>query len=148
MSHTTTIKSVRITSATALAAAVAELKAAGVNCELKHNVKPRMFYADQHGVCDHVLSLPGIKYDVGFEKQNDGSYAPVFDEWAGAVGSQIGATCPMPGSREERAQHAIGRLMQGYAKHAAIEAAVMQGYTVEGTTTDAQGNVHLTLTGM
>jgi hypothetical protein len=145
MSHTTKLKAVEIRDVSALHSAVAELKSSGVNCDLVQNAKPRMYYNDQHGNCAFVLKLHDAPYDVGFDLQPDGSYLPVFDEWAGHVGGQIGATCPMPNTQEGRAQHAIGKFTQSYAKHAAINAALAQGYMVEGTEVDADGNVHLTL---
>lgn len=148
MSHTTTIKSVKIQDLDALRSAVADLQAAGVDCQLVSNAKPRMFFETQHGECDYVLRLNSCKYDVGFDKQPDGSYVPVFDEWGNHVGSEIGAACPLPKSSEERAQHQIGKLMQGYAKHAAVNAAVSQGYFVEEVTTDQNGNVQLVLGGL
>lgn len=148
MSHTTTIRGVKITDIAALRSAVAELQAQGVNCTLMENTKPRMYYANQHGVCPYVLRLDNSPYDVGFDQQEDGSYVPVFDEWAGKVRGQIGATCPLPNTEEGRAQHAIGRLMQGYAKHAAMNAALAQGYMIESCETDQQGNVQLVLAGM
>lgn len=145
MSHTTTLKSVVIRDVAALAAAVAELQAAKINCELVRDTKPRMFYSTQHGKCDYVLSLPTCRFDVGFDKQADGTYVPVFDEWQNHIGAVIG----VPGySGQDKTQAQIGRLMQGYAKHAAINAAVSQGYMVESSTVDAEGNVQLVLTGM
>lgn len=148
MSHTTTLKAVQIRDIAALRAAVAELQQAGIKCQLAEKTKPRMFYGNQHGECDYVLQLTDSRYDVGFDRQTDGSYAPVFDEWGGHVGQQIGAACPMPDTPEGKAQHAIGKLMQGYAKHAAVNAATAQGYYVESTQVDEQGNVHLTIAGM
>lgn len=149
MSHTTTIKTVKITNVQALHKAVAELKAKGVNCELVENARPRMYYDHQQVLCPYVLKLPGTKYDVGFEKQEDGSFAPIFDEYQGYVSSQIGAKCALPKTAEGRSQHAIGQLMQGYAKHAAIDAAVSQGYVVEGCMIDPTTHaVHLTIAGI
>lgn len=148
MSHTTKLKSVEIKDVSALFSAVGDLKAAGIRCDLVQNAKPRMYYNDQHGQCAYVLKLHDSQYDVGFDLQKDGTYAPVFDEWGNYVGGQIGAACPMPNTQEGRAQHAIGKFLQSYAKHAAINAAVAQGYMVEGTEVDADGNVHLMLAGM
>lgn len=148
MSHTTSLKSVAIRDVHALRAAVAELQAAGVNCNLAQNVQPRMYYGNQHGKCDFVLQLPNSRFDVGFDKQADGSYIPVFDEFGNCVGKEIGATCPIGRTAEERAAHQIGRLMQSYAKHTTINAAVSQGYCVESTMTDSDGNLHLVLSGM
>jgi hypothetical protein len=151
MSHTTKLNNVVIRDVAALTAAVAELQAAGVRCELKTNAKPRMYYGNQHGDCDYVLSLKDSQYDVGFDRQKDGTFVPVFDEWNGHVSRQIGAdaaVCPMPNTPEGRAQHAIGKFMQFYAKNAAINAAVSQGYMVEGAVMDDKGNCHLTIAGM
>lgn len=145
MSHTTTLNNVVIRDANALRSAVAELQTKGVRCELRENVKPRLYYQNQHGVCPFVLKLHESKYDVGFDRKEDGTYVPVFDDWAGQVKGQIGAACPLPGTREGNAQHTIGRLMQSYAKHAAMNAATAQGYIIEDTTTDDEGNIHLTL---
>lgn len=146
MSHTTTLKGLAIRDVDAMHKAVADLKAKGVNCSLVRNAKPRMYYQSQHGECEFVLKLHDAPYDVGFDKQDDGTYAPVFDEWAGHVGRQIGATCPMPDTPEGKAQHAIGQFSQSYARHAAINSAVSQGYLVESDYIDNDGNVQLVLT--
>lgn len=145
MSHTTTLKGVVIRDISALTSAVNDLRAKGVNCELVQKAKPRMYYQNQHGECDYVLRLKDGAYDVGFDKQSDGSYAPVFDEWSTHVSDQLRAACTVPSTKEEKAMWAIGQLMQGYAKHAAVNAAVAQGYMVESTTTDKEGNIHLIL---
>lgn len=148
MSHTTTLRNVAIRDVSAMMQAVADLKADGVNCELVENAKPRMYYTKQGETCDYVLKLNDGQYDVGFAHQEDGSYAPVMDTWGGHVGNQIGAdvnVCPMPGSAEGKAQHAMGKFMQNYSRNAAINAAVAQGYSVESTEVDAEGNVHLTI---
>lgn len=152
MSHTTTLKGVQIRDTSALASAVAELAAAGVKCELAQNVRPRMYYGNQHGVCPYVLKLHGAPYDVGFDKQEDGSYVPVMDTWAGHIQREIGVAnphCELPENRAEReAMMALGRFTQSYAKHAAMNAAAAQGYIVDSATTDDKGNVHLVLSGM
>lgn len=145
MSHTTSLKSIIIRDVSALHAAARELAEQGVPCKLLENAKPRMYYRDQHGNCEYVLNLSGGQYDVGFEKQADGTYVPVFDEWGNHVSGQIGASCPMPDTPEGRAQHQIGKYMQLYAKHAAINLATEQGYIVEGSTYDNEGNIQLEL---
>jgi hypothetical protein len=92
-----------------------------------------------------VLKLPLSKYDVGFQKQANGTYLPITDLYGGHVAGQLGAACPMPNSAEGRSQHAVGKLMQGYAKHAATNAARAKGYTVERSYLDANGAVQLVL---
>lgn len=150
MSHTTTIKNVPIRDTRALKSAVADLQAAGVACELVENQKPRLYSAAQSndlGNCEYVLRLPNSRYDVGFKKQADGTYAPVTDTWGGDVSKNIGATCPVPNSEEGRAQHAIGRLMQAYTKHATLNYASDHGMMVENSTVGADGQITLTLGG-
>ena len=152
ISHTTTLKGVQIRDTNALAAAVAELAARGIKCRLEQNVRPRMYYGNQHGVCPYVLKLDNAPYDVGFDRQEDGSFLPVMDTWAGHIQREIGVTnpaCELPKDHAEReAMMAIGRLSQTYAKHAAINAAAAQGYIVDSASTDEKGNIHLVLSGM
>lgn len=144
MSHTTQITSVRITDINALESAAEKLRAEGVNCQIVRDQKPRMYYENQHGKCDYVLSLPDSRYDVGFDKQEDGSYVPVYDEWANQIKDQIGAACPVDNEGDRSLCH-IGKFMQYYAVDAAINAATAQGYYVESAETDEQGNVQLVI---
>lgn len=150
MSHTTKLKSLILKDATAIRQAVQDLNAEGVKCHLAEDARPRMYFGNQSDNCEFVLVLEDSRYDVGFEKQDDGSYIPVFDEWQGYVNNTLGAgeACPVPNSPEGRVQHQIGKFAQHYTKHATINAAAAQGYFVEGTTIDEQGNIHLTLGGM
>lgn len=145
ISHTTTIGTVAITDIAALRAAVNDLKNSGVQCELAEKTKPRMYFNHQEVQCDYVLKLPMSKYDVGFQKQENGTYLPMTDLYGNHVAGQLGASCPMPQSQEGRAQHAVGKLMQGYARHAATNAARAKGYTVERSFTDKDGNAQLVL---
>lgn len=148
MSHTTSIKGLAIKDVAALRAAAAKLKSQGINCSLAEDVKPRMYYSDQHGKCPYVLQLHDGQYDVGFELQADGSYSPVFDEWGSHVSRHLGATCPLPSTPEGKAQHQIGKFLTAYAVEAATNAAIAQGYYVESSDIDQQGNVNLVLAGM
>ena len=121
MSHTTTLKTVSLKSVEALKQAVEYLQSQGVKCTLAEKVKPRMYYKDQYGVCDYVLQLSESQYDVGFAKQSDGSYLPVFDSHGGYIQKQIGlpSSCPVPKTTEERAAATVSRLLDCYAVHAA-----------------------------
>ncbi len=152
MSHTTELKTVAIRDESAIQTAVAKLKAAGINIALVQHERPRMYFRDQVEECEYVLKLEDGKYDVGLKLQENGTYAPIFDEYQGHVGGQIGAdanVCPIAGlTAEQRAQHQIGQFVQAYTEAATINAAVAQGYSVDSTHTDEEGNVHLTLSGM
>lgn len=130
MSHTTTLKSVAISDVEALQQAVDFLVANGLNASLVENAKPRMYYANQYGVCDYVLRLNDCVYDVGFAKQADGTYAPVFDSWGGHIQKQIGnpSSCPVPKTEEERQAAAVASLLNAYGVHAAKRQLESDGY--------------------
>ena len=104
MSHTTSINTVPMKSASALREAVARLQRMGINCELLENAVPRMYYRDQieqhvkaqqdlgntsdgyqfHAnpeECDYVLRLPDSFYDIGFLRNAEGSLVPFFDDY-------------------------------------------------------------------
>lgn len=148
MSHTTSVETVKITDLSALRSAVQELQNAGVDCTLIENSAPRMYSAGQHGACDFVLRLNKGRYDVGFEKTEEGHYRTVLDAWGNHVGQHLGAGayCPLPSTDEGQAQHAIGRLLQGYAKHAILNEARKKGMQVTGTYVDEKsGEIRLVL---
>lgn len=130
MSHTTTLKTVNINDTQALSEAVNFLKERGLDAELLQNVKPRMYYTDQYGVCDYVLRLKNSPYDIGFAKQKDGSYAPVFDSWAGHLQKQIGNPdhCKIPTTQEEREAAAVASLLNAYGVFAAKRQLESEGY--------------------
>jgi hypothetical protein len=148
MSHTTICRNIVIRDVSALKQAAAALKGKGINCKLLENEKPRMYSTGQAPVCDYVLNLSDGKYDVGFQKQKDGTYAPVLDTYQSHVSKQIGATCPMPYTAEGRAQHAIGQFMEEYSKAAVLNAAIQKGFFEESREVDQYGNTHITLSGM
>lgn len=55
--------------------------------QVRHNQKCRG-YNGQIKECDLVMKLPG-QYDVGFEKQSDGSYTVVADFWQNYVSKYL-----------------------------------------------------------
>lgn len=130
MSHTTTLKTVNISDTQALSDAVDFLRSRGLEAELVQNAVPRMYYANQYGKCDYVLRLPKSLYDIGFDKQKDGSYAPVFDSWAGELQRQIGnpESCPIPVTQEEREAAAVASLLNAYGVFAAKRQLESEGY--------------------
>ena len=133
MSHTTTIKGVAIKDERALRQAVKDLQNEGLNIRLEENATPRMYFDYQEaqvGRCPYVVRCPG-RFDVGFQRTEDGSLQAVCDLDGGSIASTLGATCPMPGTMEARNQHSLGRLYQAYSKNAMINAARSQGYAVE-----------------
>ena len=142
MSHTTKLLAVPVKDISSLYQAAAELSQSGVNCSIKQNIKPRMYFENQVGACPYILSLPDCRYDVGFELQPDGSYLPLIDMWGNHVQNSIGAACRVD-KAEDAPLRAIGRFMQSYSKNAAINAAVAAGYMVDSCVIDSEGNVQL-----
>ena len=145
MSHTSTIKSLVIKDESALRAAITELQQKGVAVELRENVSPRMYYANQQAPCALVAYMKNGSYDVGFNLQKDGTYSMVMDPWSDHLSRHIGAACPLPSTKEGKELHAIGQLTQCYSKHAAINAATADGFIVDSCELDEEGNIQLTL---
>ena len=148
MSHVTKLAGVVITDIGAVRAAVQELNSLGVTVGIAENQKPRVHGYDSVEKCDYVLTLPGA-YDVGLKRNAEGNYEPVLDVYQGHVGRYLAPTCPVPGTRayqsQEHTQHEIGRFLQLYAKHAAMNAAATAGHIVDSCFTDAEGNIQLVL---
>ena len=145
MSHTTTIKGVPIRDIEALTEAVKELNAKGVKCSLVKDQAPRMYYANQHKKCDYVLKLNDCPYDVGFDKNPDGSYAPVTDLFSGHVAKLLGAKGPMPKKANDQTRHAIGKFTALYTKHATLNVAKERGFTVDSILENKEGGYDITL---
>ena len=142
MSKTTTINKVPIKDIAALYAAATDLQAAGVNCILVANTGCRLWYKEQQ--CDYVLKLPDCQFDLGIVKNADGTYSTVTDLHGGLVSKHLGQVSP-PSCGCTPEELAIGKFMQEYGKHAAINAAMENGYQVSGCYLDDQGEYQLEL---
>lgn len=129
MSHTASIKAVKIQSISALRAAVQELNEKhGIKCSLVENTKPRAYFQDQPGMglAPFVLRLDDCKYDIGFYPDPKGGYEARTDFWQGHVEKVLGAQACSVASKE---QAKLGKLFQSYGINAAMEQARKQGYT-------------------
>lgn len=126
MSHTQYLDSVRISDPVALAAAVKELKDAGVNCDLMENIRPRAYYSSQDGMNTNApltLKLHGGPYDVGFyPTEKAGVLEPRFDNYRNQIGQILGVD-------RDTAQAPIGRLVHSYQIHATMRQAVKEGHS-------------------
>lgn len=144
MSHTTSIKAIKIQSITALQAAVAEMKQGGMPIALIPNATPRAFFPDQPGMgkADYVVQLGGCKYDVGLYKTDDG-YEARTDFWNGEVEKVLGAKPRDPANKD---QAKMGRLFQMYGVHATMEQCRRAGQSVRRITKE-DGTVALEITG-
>ncbi len=146
MSHTTTIKAIKIKSISALRLAITELNAKGIQCTLAENVKPRAYSQEQvgMGVAPYVLQLKDSTYDVGFYRQEDGTYEARTDFWNGQVEKLLGAKC---GDQARRDQARMGKLYQLYGIAAATEVARRAGHTVRRIENTETGQIKLEVTG-
>lgn len=126
MSHTSSVKSIVITSVEALRAAVEELNTSGVRCTLKENANPRAYYTGQQGLgkADFVIELKDSRYDVALYRDANGGYEVRTDFWGKDVEGQLGATASGPGKAE---QAKLGKLFQAYGIHAAMFEARKKG---------------------
>ena len=121
----------------------------------------------QNDVCDFVLSLPNCFYDIAFVKHRDGHYEPVFDNFVfppassysgenrgtKSIKDELGLN--MQGAKAqgyssagameaaEATMCSIGKFLQSYSKHAAIEAAEDAGYMVSSVDVNEKGEVVL-----
>jgi len=145
MSHTATISGIKITDISVLRKAIEELAASGIKISMEDGGTPRAFYPNQPGLgkADHVVKLVDSRYDIGLYKQDDGSYQPRTDFWGGDVQKILGVKASDP-AKEDQAK--LGRLVQMYGIHAAMDKARKQGYTVRRTMTE-DGTAKLLVTG-
>lgn len=146
MSHTTSIKAIKIQSITALQAAIAELNQMGVRLTLTANQTPRAYFSNQQGMgkADYVIQLADAKYDIGLYKdEQGGGYEARTDFWNGEVERVLGAQARTP---ENALQAKMGRLFQTYGIHATMEQARKRGQTVRRIA-KADGTVALEITG-
>jgi hypothetical protein len=146
MSHTTTIKAIKIQSITALRMAVEDLNARGTTCTLVENAKPRAYFEDQQGmgIAPYVLKLQGASYDIGFYLNEDGSYEARTDFFGGDIEKMLGAKAG-DASRAEQAR--MGKLYQLYGVAAATEAARRKGHMVRRIENKETGEIKLEVTG-
>jgi hypothetical protein len=111
-------------------------------------------YHDNPDECEFVLRLPDAYYDIGFLRDEKGFLQPVFDDYnygSGAVsGGRQGIRallgCKMDGvtqqhwaGQKEAGKNelaSIGKLLQGYSKHAIMEQAASHGKTMKSCSTD------------
>lgn len=92
---------------------------------------PEGFAAEDLGKCEHAISVPGAKYEIGVCRRRDGKpgYTLLWDSWRG-------------GGLEQRLGPNAQRLVQAYGVETAKRAARRAGYSVTETT-NADGSVTL-----
>lgn len=127
MSHTATIKAIKIVSIVALRAALAELTKNGKRCELIENATPRAYYNNQQGLgqAPYVIRLADAKFDIGLYPSESGGYEARTDFWNGSVEKVLGVeACSATGKEQAK----LGALFQMYGVHATMHEAKRKGY--------------------
>lgn len=128
MSHNTIIKEMKVTDLNALRRAVTELSREGVKIGLNESGTFRTWQG-QPNKCDVTVELPNEQFDVGFTKQKDGTYLPVFDHMLDRNSS---IACDWRGGYH--AGHngdAIAKLIQRYGVCAAETKLANEGYATQ-----------------
>jgi hypothetical protein len=147
MSHTTKISTIKFVDIDALTKTTDELQKMGIKCSLVKDQVPRMYYSNQHGACKYVLKLNDCQYDIGFDyDEASKGYVPVFDDWQNKIADILGCKCKTT-NNEEKLSSSISKLIQIYSKHAIINEAQNNGYTVEDVMYDENGVMQLVVSG-
>lgn len=146
MSHTATVKSIKIQSISALRGAIQELAQSGIKCSLLENAVPRAYFGNQAGMelAPYVVKLTDSPYDIGLYRQADGSYETRTDFFAGHIERLLGTVARTPEATE---QAKMGKLFQMYGLYAATEAAKKKGLMVQRVS-KSDGTMTLVLTGL
>jgi hypothetical protein len=148
MSHIASIDII-ITDLTALQAAARELGALWVEGKKTYNwygqsvgdyPLPAGMTVDQLGKCDHVIALPGVRYEIGVVKRADGNFTLAYDFY-GRRGQHDG---------EKLLAHfgeGLAKIKQFYGLHKATIAARLRGYSTSRKLA-ANGDIKLHITGI
>ena len=114
MSHTTTVKSIKVTDLAVLERAVTRLaQQKGVDLRFERDSQCRLWFNSP--VMPAVVKVPGCKFDVGFKANEDGTYSPQFDAHGGWLYPYTGGGAEIAETSDEKKLSMIGGLMQAYA---------------------------------
>jgi hypothetical protein len=151
MSHIASID-ITITDLAALQAAARELGALWVEGKKTYNwfgqsvgdyPLPTGMTVEQLGKCDHVIALPGVRYEIGVVKRADGNFTLAYDFYGrGRNGS--------PHDGEKLLAHfgeGLAKIKQFYGLHKATIAARLRGYSTSRKLA-ANGDIKLQITGI
>lgn len=129
MSHTTRVKAVKVLDLNALEAAVQNFaRERKVNISFERNAPVRLWSTTPK--VDAVVKVPGTRFDLGFERQEDGSYTPVFDAHGGYLAAVLGGGRELAKTPEEHMLSQIGGIMQAYTREVLMRTAHAQGALV------------------
>lgn len=116
MSHTTTIKTVKVTNVNAMERAVAQLNQKhGLNLKFQRGGSVQLWYEAKP--CAFTVTIPGVRkgLNVGFQGTEAEGYTPLFDAHGGWIAEHIGGGKKLAKTDDERNLANIGMLMHAYA---------------------------------
>ena len=116
MSHTTTVKSVKVTNVQAMRRAVEALNAAqGTNYVFTDNGHCQLWGTKKS--CAFTITVPGVRMglNVGFEGNEAEGYTPVFDAHGGWIAEHLGGGRSLAKTPDEINLSNIGKLMHQYS---------------------------------
>lgn len=135
MSHTTRVRAVKVKDLNALEAAVQTLaRERNIDIRFERDTGARLWSTSPK--CAAVVKVPGCRFDLGFEQQEDGSYAPVFDAHGGYLAKFLGGGQSIAKTPEEMTLSNIGGIMQAYTREVLTRTAQMQGAMINSHTTE------------
>ena len=140
MSHNVVVNNIKITDLVALEQAVNELKQAGSNISIAYNCRYRGY--DTRQSIDNmpvVIKLHDAPWDIGFGKDEQGNYNPVFDPYKGYVQKEVGYYAGELDSKScdvNSPSIHLGRLIQHYTACKIEREVAMQGHSVTRTGID------------
>ena len=95
---------------------------------------------DQLGKCDHVIALPGVRYEIGVVRRPDGNFTLAYDFY-GRHGQHDGEKL------RTYFGDGLARIKQLYGVHKATIAAKLRGYSTSRKVA-ANGDIKLQITGI
>ena len=151
MSHIASINIV-ITDLAALQAAARELGGLWVEGKKNYNwfgisvgdyPLPPGMTVDQLGKCEHVIALPGVRYEIGVVKCADGNYTLAYDFYGSGRNSSFHDGDKILAHFGE----GLSKIKQFYGLHKATIAAKLRGYSTSRKLA-ANGDMKLQITGI
>jgi hypothetical protein len=140
MSHTTSVKTVKVTDIRAMEAAVQHMnETKGTNLKMVMGGEVQLWFEKQK--CAFVINVPGVQrnLNVGFQGNEAEGYSPVFDSHGGWIAKYIGGGKDMAKTQDEHNLANIGGLMHAYAVQSVRNVASSAGSQIDLTYNNATG---------
>lgn len=132
MSHTTRVSNVKITDIAAAKAAVETLNR-DHNLGLTFTQPAQVRLWSEERAVAFAIGVPGTRFNVGFEGNEQDGYSPIFDAHGGELSRVIGGGQHLAKTVEERNLSNIGKFMHAYGVEAVRNVAQTAGAMMQET---------------